>query len=64
MNYLFLILCLLNVSCASVGKIDLEKKTMTLSGFGAKKFTWEADGITATIEKDTIIKMPDIRIKE
>lgn len=64
MNYLLLTLCLLNVSCASVGKIDLEKKTMTLSGFGARKFSWKADGVEASIEKDTIIKMPDIRVKE
>ena len=62
--YLILFFCLSSISCASVGTIDLEKKTMTLSGFGARKFSWKADGVEANIEKDTVFKVPDIRIKE
>ena len=56
----YMLVLILLCGCATIGKVNLEKKEITLRGYGAESFSYEKDGEKYSITRGKAIPIPDI----
>ena len=55
-----LFISILIMGCTTVGVMNLDKKTITLKGYGAESFSYEKDGEKYSITRGKPIPIPDV----